>query len=121
MFLRQLRILRRQNKMSQQQVADALEVSRSTYCSYESGRRTPDIEAIVKLSVFYRVPVERFFEDLIKQYAEDEDYYEGQPDTRFLSQITRAEHDQIVNLRLISNDDRVAIMEAAASKVVSKN
>ena len=69
MFLRQLRILRRQNKMSQQQVADALEVSRSTYCSYESGRRTPDIEAIVKLSVFYRVPVERFFEDLIKQYV----------------------------------------------------
>ena len=66
-------------------------------------------------------PMPPLFNELFEKYAEDEDYYEGQPDTRFLSQLTRAEHDHIVNLRLISNDDRVAIMEATASKVVSKN
>ena len=117
MFLRQLRIARRQNKLNQQDVADILGVSRSTYIAYEKGERNIDSEGLVKLSQFYKIPIQIFFEDVIRQYAEDEEYFENQPDTRFLSQLSKEEHQHIVNLRTISEKDRVSIMEETAKKV----
>ncbi len=121
MFLRQLRIARKQNKLSQQDVADVLEVSRSTYIAYEKGERTIDAEGLVKLSEYYKLPIERFFEDVIRQYAEDEEYFANQPDTRFLSQLSKEEHQHLVNLRKLSEKDRAAIIKETESKVVSKN
>lgn len=121
MFLRQLRIARRQNNLNQQDIADVLGVSRSTYIAYEKGERNINSEDLVKLSEFYKLPIQLFFEDVIRQYAEDEDYYDNQPDTRFLSQLSKEEHRHIVNLRKISEKDRKAIMAEAASKVESQN
>jgi transcriptional regulator with XRE-family HTH domain len=121
MFLRQLRLARKQNKLSQLDVADILGVSRSTYIAYEKGERTIDAEGLVKLSQYYKLPIERFFEDVIRQYAEDEEYFANQPDTRFLSQLSKEEHQHLVNLRKLSEADRAKIVKETEEKVVSKN
>ena len=47
---KQLKIIRCANKLKQYQVADALGISRSTYCSYETGRRNVDLELLSMLA-----------------------------------------------------------------------
>ena len=50
-----IRKLRRERDLTQQQVADYLEIDRSTYAYYESGRTKLNIDVIVKLAHFYKV------------------------------------------------------------------
>ena len=42
-------------RYKQKQVAEAIGVNRATYANYECGRRTPDIDGLVKLARFYRI------------------------------------------------------------------
>ncbi|MCR5484415.1 MAG: helix-turn-helix domain-containing protein [Clostridiales bacterium] len=53
-----LRKLRKSTPYSQQNVAEFLGVTRSTYTYYESGRVVPSIRVIASLSRLYRVKVE---------------------------------------------------------------
>ena len=48
-----LQYLRELHDLKQQEVADALGVSCSTYANYESGRRSPDIDLLISLADFY--------------------------------------------------------------------
>ena len=42
-------------RYKQKQVAEAIGVNRATYANYECGRRSPDIEGLVKLAIFYGI------------------------------------------------------------------
>lgn len=44
--------------MKQQDVAKALGVSRSTYANYESGRRAPDIDTLMRLADIYGITLD---------------------------------------------------------------
>jgi transcriptional regulator with XRE-family HTH domain len=50
-----LKFIRRMRGVTQQQVADAINVSRTTYSTYERGRAEPDVELLRRLSEFYKV------------------------------------------------------------------
>ena len=50
--------LRRQKGMSQEQLAEALEVSRQAVSKWESGRSVPDPDKLVALSRFFSVSVD---------------------------------------------------------------
>lgn len=54
-FGESLRSARESQNMTQQQVADALGVDKSTYCGYETGKRQPDVKKIKQLSAILRV------------------------------------------------------------------
>ncbi len=58
MFNKILRELRDEKKLTQQELADKLEVSRMTINFYESNRRTPDINFAVKAANFFNVSVD---------------------------------------------------------------
>lgn len=49
-----LRELRKKNKYTQDQVATAIDVKRSTYGAYEEGRSEPSIITLRRLATFYR-------------------------------------------------------------------
>ncbi|WP_426452023.1 helix-turn-helix domain-containing protein [Paenibacillus sp. S-38] len=49
--------LRKQKKLTQEQVAEQTGIPRSTYSNYESGKREPDIETIKMLAQFNNVSV----------------------------------------------------------------
>lgn len=42
----------------QQQVAEAMGVRRATYANYECGRRSPDIEGLIRLAEFYKISLD---------------------------------------------------------------
>jgi transcriptional regulator with XRE-family HTH domain len=78
-----LKYLRKTNNISQKEIADFIEISRSNYSLYESGKRIPPIDKLEKLAEFYSVstdyllgrtndptPVRNLNEDL---YSEDPD------------------------------------------------
>lgn len=105
-FYRKLKIIRLQNNLKQQQVADVLGISRSAYCSYEIGRRAVDLETVLKLSRFYKIPVDIFVGNEQVEYVGEYDSYESEPDTRFLSQLSPDEVALIAKYRMMSNDEK---------------
>ena len=54
-YIALLRKLRKENGLTQQQVADYLHLDRSTYAYYESGRTKINIDILVRLAHFFQV------------------------------------------------------------------
>lgn len=56
-----LRLFRKENGYTQEEVAKALGMVRSTYTYYETGKTYPDIYAIYRLAKLYRIDYGLFF------------------------------------------------------------
>jgi len=54
--------LRSKQKISQQQLAEAIGVSRKTISTVETGRFTPSVVIALKLARYFELPVEKIFE-----------------------------------------------------------
>ena len=54
--------LRLQHKLSQQDLATAIGVSRKTISTVETGRFTPSVVIALKIAKYFNVPVESVFE-----------------------------------------------------------
>ncbi len=54
--------LRSKQKISQQELADAIGVSRKTISTVETGRFTPSVVIALKMARYFEVPVEKIFE-----------------------------------------------------------
>ena len=57
-----LRRLRIDCGLTQQAVADALNINRSTYSFHESGKTQPDLQRVTALSRIFDIPLERLVE-----------------------------------------------------------
>ena len=57
-FAERLRITRKECKLTQKEVAKALGITEGAYCSYEKGKREPNLEKLVKLSKLCDVSVD---------------------------------------------------------------
>ncbi|GAA62220.1 transcriptional regulator [Pseudoalteromonas sp. BSi20652] len=53
--------LRLQHKISQQELADAIGVSRKTISTVETGRFTPSVVIALKIAAYFSVSVEQVF------------------------------------------------------------
>lgn len=53
-----LKILRKGKRMTQQDVAQKINIQTQTYATYERGRNEPTAEILVRLSYLYDVPVD---------------------------------------------------------------
>jgi len=56
-----LALLRTTAGLSQQQLADAIVVSRKTIITIETGRFTPSVLLALQLAAFYQLPLEQLF------------------------------------------------------------
>ena len=110
----QLKYLRVGNELTQQQVADVLGVSRSTYCSYETGRRTPDVQAFIKLSKFYRVPLDEILGNRKSEFFEDGDGASDAASKMYLSELSKRERNLVASFRALSIDEKAEVMEMVA-------
>ena len=54
MFGDRLKQLRKEKKLSQEEFANIIGVSRYTITKYETGEREPDIKTIIKIALLYR-------------------------------------------------------------------
>ena len=62
-----LQFLRELRDWKQQDVANALGVSRSTYANYESGRRAPDLSILMNLADIYGISLDELTGHKVKQ------------------------------------------------------
>lgn len=58
MLNEQMKLIRKKNKYTQQQISDLLEIERSTYASYETGRNRPDIRLLAAFAKIFSVTVD---------------------------------------------------------------
>ncbi len=56
-----LNFLRTQKGVTQEQLAEALGVSRQTIIAMEKGNYTPSVSLALKISYYFKIPVEKIF------------------------------------------------------------
>ncbi len=72
MKINRLRDLRTEKGLTQYEIADYLNLKRTTYANYESGTREPDYETLLKISDFFDVSIDYLLEKTdIRKYTED--------------------------------------------------
>ena len=59
-MLTMLKKLRKQRKLTQHDLAEALHISQTSVSKYERGESEPDIEMLIKMSDFFDVTVDEF-------------------------------------------------------------
>ncbi len=73
-----IKILRTKFGLTQKEVADALEIERSTYTYYELGKTTPSWNAIKKLAQIFQIAPYDLLEEQNKYIMSDVLYNEGE-------------------------------------------
>ncbi|MGD6940970.1 helix-turn-helix domain-containing protein [Cytobacillus gottheilii] len=67
MLKEQLIKLRKENNKTQEDLAKLLGVTRPAYTAYESGKRNPDYESLIKLSEYYDVSLDFLLTGKVKE------------------------------------------------------
>lgn len=62
--------LRTEKKLSQQELADQMQINRSTYARYETSQTQPDFDTLFKLATFYDVSI-----DYLLGYSNEKNTY----------------------------------------------
>lgn len=84
-----LKLLRREKKITQQELAFFLKISPRTYCYYETKERDMPTDILIKLADFYKVSI---------------DYLVGR-ETNYFLDLTRLSNTQRELIEIISNLD----------------
>jgi transcriptional regulator with XRE-family HTH domain len=71
-FSDNIRFLRDQKSISQQEIAGELIITRERYSSYESGRSEPPIEILLKISKFFHISIDLLVSVDIRKYPLEE-------------------------------------------------
>ncbi len=119
-YSNQLKIIRLQNKFTQQQLADALGITRSAYCGYEIGRRSPDLDTIIKISEFYNLSLVDFFAKMDNDFVSETSDFDSEGDEWWVSKLTKEERALIASIRSMEEKDKKEVYNLAKSKVNSK-
>ncbi|MBQ2302086.1 MAG: helix-turn-helix transcriptional regulator [Oscillospiraceae bacterium] len=59
-MLTMLKTLRKKNRITQKELAEALHISQTSVSKYERGESEPDLEMIIKMSDFFGVTIDEF-------------------------------------------------------------
>lgn len=95
-FPARLREARIATGLTQQQVADLIGVTNSTYCGYETGKRQPDVKKLKQLSSVLSVSVDVLL---------DTDCYLQHQNTPPTSSTTTSDEEKLVGLYRELNDE----------------
>lgn len=113
-----LRYLRKQHQLTQDQMGELLNISRQAYSNYETSNRTPDLDTLLFLSNFYKITLD----DLILANLKDSGQYSDKISEDLTPYIltknrktgntiylTDEEMDVITRFRTLSNENKQII------------
>ena len=116
-LMNNLRVLRENSGRTQKDLAKILSFSRQAYSNYETGKRTPDLDALMRLSALYGITLDQLInQDLsradrpdIQLFAEEKvPYYHMalNTDNRHTIYLTDEEIDIVLGFRSLSADNQ---------------
>lgn len=106
-----LRELRESYDLSQNQVADALSIHRSTYTNYELDKTRPTLEMLVKLAHIYNVPKEQLLPEDDGDAVTFKDVARADS---MLKTLSKEERGLIVYFRALDKDKQTKLLEQVA-------
>jgi transcriptional regulator with XRE-family HTH domain len=69
-----LKELRKNNKMTQQQLADKLHISQRAYAHYEKGEAEPNIETLLRLAELFNVSLDYLMGRYVNVFENNSNY-----------------------------------------------
>ena len=111
-----LRDLRESLNLSQNQVAEALNIDRSTYTNYELDKTRPNLETLVKISRIFNVPPAMLLPDEDSKGVTFRDVVRSD---NMLRTLSKEERGLIACFRSLSKEDK-AKMLAQMAKLAKK-
>lgn len=98
---KQLKTLRKSQRMTQQAVADKVGITRATLSNYEIDRRTPDLKTLRKLAECYGVSLDFFgfvpADEVLELLARAKNVFENE---HISDERKRELHDELIKLYL---------------------
>lgn len=86
-FPEQLKKVRLNMSYTQQQVADLMGITKSTYCGYETGKRQPDVTKIKQLANILNTSGDVLLETGYKQTSASENITEASQSAKILADL----------------------------------
>lgn len=114
MLSEQLKIIRKANKFTQQGLADAIGIERSTYASYETGRNKPDAVLLSKIAKVFNVSSDFILEidTTVPLNVEDISVqYKKKSGNKLVSTLSKEEKNVLAKYRLLSDDKKAELVD----------
>ncbi|MBQ4128277.1 MAG: helix-turn-helix domain-containing protein [Ruminococcus sp.] len=108
-----IRMCRKNCGLTQEQIADAIGMTRTNICSYEIGRTEPNLETIIKLAQIFRIdPMELLpsEKDSTNLNAPLKDIDDGSFLPKPIYSLTKDEQSLIISYRLLSDKEKSRIL-----------
>ena len=108
MLCEQLKQIRKANKYTQQDLADAVGIERSTYASYETGRNKPDVILLKRIANVFGVSSDFILEiDTSKKFnMSDANVSYKKNGSQLISALSKDEKTVLAQYRLLSEDKK---------------
>lgn len=123
MLSEQLKIIRRANKFTQQGLADAIGIERSTYASYETGRNKPDVILLSKIAKVFDVSSDFILEIDTTVPLNVEDIpvnYKKKSGNKLVSTLSKEEKSVLAKYRLLSDNKKTELVDFLKKNTASK-
>lgn len=101
---------RKNCSLTQQQVADALKINRTTYTYYESGKTEPSIETINSLCRIFGIEYEDLLPDVKTAQVKDMRFVPRS--NQEIYTLAKDEQDLIIKFRTLSEEEQQKIIDA---------
>lgn len=114
MLSEQLKIIRKANKFTQQGLADAIGIERSTYASYETGRNKPDVILLSKIAKVFDVSSDFILEIDTTAPLNVEDIpvqYKKKSGNKLVSTLSKEEKSVLAKYRLLSDNKKTELVD----------
>ncbi|HIS05458.1 MAG TPA: helix-turn-helix transcriptional regulator [Candidatus Fimenecus stercoravium] len=116
---RQMRALRTVNHYTQQQIADILNIDRTTYTSYEISKNTPDVMLLDAFAKIFSVDIDFILhidtQNIDTLCDEVEAYEANNDDCSLVSKLSKEERELIGEYRILSEKDKRKVRKTIAS------
>lgn len=114
MLSEQLKIIRKANKFTQQGLADAIGIERSTYASYETGRNKPDVNLLSRIAKVFDVSSDFILEidTTVPLNVEDISVqYKKKSGNKLVSTLSKEEKNVLAKYRLLSDNKKAELVD----------
>ncbi len=108
-FKHNLKELREDRNLTQQQVANVLNVSRSTYTYYEIGRSEPSYESLPKIAKIFNISIDSLLMSESVLRSPTPPYKPSK--SMSVDALKNDEQDVIINYRCLSNEDKQKVLK----------